>query len=579
MKHTLKQIHLQNFKCFSDHTIHFDDTTIMIGQNNAGKTTVVEALRIIGLATARFRSATAFYTRPDWLEPLLPLATKGLKISAKVIDTDLEQVFYQYNEPPAIIEAQFTDDIDISVYINSETELFAVFSQKGNPLYSRKRLNEAGVPDVRVLPQIVPLTKEEIVVARETLQGNQFSKRTSRNFRNNLLVAHNEGGLDQLQQMISATWPRIQIHEVVREKNIVYLQLRDGDYVTEIYFMGHGIQMWIQTLWFIVSSSKDAIIVLDEPDVYMHADLQRKLIRLLCGEYAQVIIATHSIEIISEVLPDNILIIDRNKPESLLADSYPVLQTAISGMGSIHNITLSRLLNNKKYLYVEGEDVAILRILYDTLYSRKVDPLDHIPSVKTGGWGSWDAQKDNAEQLLHTCPDLRIFFLYDRDYHTEAEVQDRIRDAISRGLFMHIWDQKEIENYLIVVPAIARFICGKNPSLDYSTVCSEIDEHIDEFCNSMKRDLIYHIIGERQKREKGKDVITIGKDVESEVEKAWGNREARLALIPGKKMIKDLSVFCKNRYNVSFSALQIASGLQEEEISPEIKKLLADLHN
>ena len=36
--------------------------------------------------------------------------------------------------------------------------------------------------------------------------------------------------------------------------------------------MGHGVQMW-----FIVKAGKDGFIILDESDVYMHADLQRRL--------------------------------------------------------------------------------------------------------------------------------------------------------------------------------------------------------------------------------------------------------------------------------------------------------------
>ena len=44
-------------------------------------------------------------------------------------------------------------------------------------------------------------------------------------------------------------------------------------------------------------------LVLDEPDVYMHPDLQRRLIRFLLRRDQQVIVATHSIEMMSEVEP------------------------------------------------------------------------------------------------------------------------------------------------------------------------------------------------------------------------------------------------------------------------------------
>ncbi len=391
----LKHLHLTNFKCFRDHTITFEQITIMIGQNNAGKTTVVEALRILGLVCSRFKTVTTYSNRPDWLSDRLLLSTRGIRVSAKAIDTDLEQIFTSYGNPPAVIEAFFTEAIAIHVYINSASELFAVFQKNGAYLHNKQKVLASNLPNVRVLPQIVPLTKDEDRVSFETLQRNRFSKRISGNFRNELLAAQGSADYQKLQECIGQTWGSVQINSIAANNDgtKVYLNMRDTDFVTEIYFMGHGIQMWLQTLWFVVSSEPDSIIVLDEPDVYMHADLQRKLVRLLKGSYAQTVIATHSIEIMSEVPPENILIIDRKRPVSNLADSYPVLQAAISSMGSIQNINLSRLLNHRRYLYVEGEDIDILKIFYDKLFPGQSEPLDHFPSVSTGGWGSWDIQK------------------------------------------------------------------------------------------------------------------------------------------------------------------------------------------
>lgn len=327
MSSIIKRLHLRNFKCFRDHTINFNQITIMIGQNNAGKTTVVEALRILGLVCARFKTVATYSARPDWLFDQVPLSVHGINVSAKAIDTDLEQIFTAYGNPPAIIEAFFTEDVKIQIYIGNETDIFAVFYKCGSCIYNRKKVLDNGVPNVCVLPQIVPLVRDEVYVTHETLQRNKFSKRISGNFRNDLLVNKESENYRKLQESIEKTWGSVQISSVELDSGSskVYLNMRDTDFVSEIYYMGHGIQMWLQTLWFVVSSAPDSIIVLDEPDVYMHADLQRKLVRLLKDQYTQTIIATHSIEIMSEVLPENILIIDRRKDKSVMADDYPVL--------------------------------------------------------------------------------------------------------------------------------------------------------------------------------------------------------------------------------------------------------------
>ena len=107
--------------------------------------------------------------------------------------------------------------------------------------------------------------------------------------------------------------------------------------------MGHGLQMWLQTMWFIARTSRNNTVVLDEPDVYMHPDLQRRLIRHLRSVRPQVIVATHSTRILSETDPTNVLVIDRTAPEAAYSTSLPAVQKLLEHIGSAQNIQLTRL--------------------------------------------------------------------------------------------------------------------------------------------------------------------------------------------------------------------------------------------
>lgn len=576
----LRTLELENFKCFEHHLIHFDKSTIMVGQNNAGKTTVVEALRILGLATARLQNANTYKSRPEWLAEKLPLAARGISISSNVIDADLEQVYYRYGVPPAIVKAYFSNQLIISIYIGNEQELFATVTLRDNFLSSKEKLRLIGIPNVRVLPQIVPLVKEEPFVTTETLRRNQFSKRISGNFRNNLLLSQDRENYELLQDMIAQTWGRLQINRVFKaDNNSIYLDMRDGDFVTEIYYMGHGIQMWLQTLWFIVSSKQDAIVVLDEPDVYMHADLQRKLVRILKDRFEQMVIATHSIEIMSEVLPENILIINRHQNESILADGYPALQVAISGMGSVHNINLNRLLSNNKYLYVEGKDIGILSILYDKVFTKNIEPFDHLPCIPTGGWGGWTAQREHALTLKREIPSLNIFFLFDHDYHSQEEVDRRVQEAYSSNLKIHIWQRKEIENYLLIDTAIARYVAGKRPDLEYSVLCKEIRQIIWEVCNEFKDIVIDSTANLLCEKNRNKSPSDFFRKVRQQVEEQWETLSGILQLVPGKTVFGKISNRCKEKYNVSFCEKQIANAMEREEISDEVVCFLQEIKN
>src|ERR1041385_2554380 len=69
----------------------------------------------------------------------------------------------------------------------------------------------------------------------------------------------------------------------------------------EIYWAGFGFHVWCQMLTFILKEAASTLLVIDEPDIYLHSDLQRQLVHILRDLDLQVVIATHSVEIITEV--------------------------------------------------------------------------------------------------------------------------------------------------------------------------------------------------------------------------------------------------------------------------------------
>ena len=97
----LRQLHLSNFKCFNSHPVPFDQTTVLVGKNNAGKSTIVEALHLV--AAVVNRKAASFVPPPRWAE--LPRFQMGIAPSVAHLDLDLSKVFHRYGEPPAVITA------------------------------------------------------------------------------------------------------------------------------------------------------------------------------------------------------------------------------------------------------------------------------------------------------------------------------------------------------------------------------------------------------------------------------------------------------------------------------------------
>ncbi len=63
----------------------------------------------------------------------------------------------------------------------------------------------------------------------------------------------------------------------------------------------------------LVKSRNSSILLIDEPDIYLHSDLQRQMLTSLENPAPDILIVTHSTEIVSEVEPDDIVLIDKSR--------------------------------------------------------------------------------------------------------------------------------------------------------------------------------------------------------------------------------------------------------------------------
>src|SRR6266436_9023951 len=96
----LTKLILRNFRGFERHELSLREMTIVVGRNNAGKSTVVEALRLISLVVTRFRRL-AFHPGPDWCPA--GRASFGVRPSLSNTEINFLGMFNHYNDPHAVI--------------------------------------------------------------------------------------------------------------------------------------------------------------------------------------------------------------------------------------------------------------------------------------------------------------------------------------------------------------------------------------------------------------------------------------------------------------------------------------------
>lgn len=572
----LKSITIKNYRCFEEHRIEFRDLTIAVGKNNAGKSTFIETIRLLSLVTSRFKSLS-YNECPSWLE--LPKLYKGVSPSIEGIEISTSNIFHQYGDAPSCISAEFTNGVKIELYVGEEARLYAIiYDAAGNMIKNKGEARGLEVPEINILPQVAPLRVKEIILNDDYVLKNINSANSSLHFRNQLHY------LPQFYQAFKEnaeeTWSSLRIRSLDVSGDIKNRELdlfvQDNYFVAEVGWMGHGLQMWLQTIWFLTRCSKSSTVILDEPDVYMHADLQRKLIRYLRTRFPQVIVATHSIEIMSEVDPENILLIDKAKSQSKYTTSMPVVQRIVNSIGSIHNIQLARLWSSKKLLIVEGKDIEILKRIQNTLLGNSLESFESIPNFSIGGWGGWNYAV-GSKLLLKNAGDksLMAYCLFDSDYHTEEEKNKRLEEAQDFGIELHIWRKKEIENYLLVPTAISRII---NSSKKKGGVLNSdlVLKKMLGIAEDMKDEITDAIASEIQMKNKGIMAGTAHKSARERVSNSWGNK---LGFVSGKQLITKLSEWAQAEYGVSFSSNRIATTVTKEEIDSELAGIVLKICN
>lgn len=567
----LKTITLENYRCYKKHEIEFKDLSIVVGKNNAGKSTLIEALRILHIVINRYQFLK-YSEIPDWLDDI-PISQKGVSPSLAGYEFVFENLFHKYGMPPSKITATFLDNSSILIYLGREGKIHAVlFDSSGNVVKSKGKAQEFEFSKINILPQITPLLRKEEVLNIDYIKRNLSSNLSSSHFRNQINVFPEY--FDKFRDLAQKSWSGLRILSIDNEttsegENELSLMVKDNGFVAEVAWMGHGLQMWLQLMWFLARTESNETIILDEPDVYMHPDLQRRLIRLLKNNYNQVIIATHSIEIISEVDPENILVINRNKPNSFYTSSFPAVQKIINNMGSINNLQLTKLWSSKKLLSVEGNDIKYIKQIQNKIFADSNDPFDTIPNMEIGGWGGWN-YVIGSKMLLKNAGDENIvsYCILDSDYHLEEEIEQRYIEAKQKGVQLHIWNKKEIENYFIIPDAIFRLIKNNSSRANHLTL-DIIKDKIDEIAESFCEDLMDGYSTQH---------ISLNKGYSS----GPGNKFARntlkeirlanqlLSKISGKNLISQLSTWSQKLFGYSISIPKIINEMKFTEIDSEL---------
>ncbi|MFD9435602.1 ATP-dependent endonuclease [Streptomyces sp. NPDC060002] len=571
----IDRIRLRNFKAFEDFTITLKESSLLVGPNSAGKSTILSSLKFAEACLRNAKRARFSLSRrhgDSWVQ--------GYPIPVKEFELLNESVRHEFRESnETSLELTWKNGCKLlaiwpeSTSGGDDTPYFYLLDVMGRIPKTPKQVKEE-YSSIGIIPALTPLEHEEEFLTTDYVRKNQTSRLSSRHFRNQLRIL--SGDYDEWNDFLDFAEPwmgGIEISvPVVRygpktNIDVFYTEPGSGK-EKELVWAGDGVQIWLQLLLHIYRLKNFPTLVLDEPEVFLHADLQRRLIRLIDSLGIQVVLATHSSEVLAEADSKAIVWIDKSKRRAIRAPRKEGMEILSSTLGTAFNLGMAKALRAKGVVFVEGKDLRTLRILAKNLSFTNVVADMELAVVPINGyshWGSAEAFGWLVKDFLKGS--VGSIIILDRDYRTPAQVEAVSEKLAEAGLHCHVWHKKELESYLISPAAISRLS---------GCPLAEVEQAMNVIMENMYGDVFAKINFERQATERSAKLheVNITASTLADFALKWADVEYRRSVCPPKDILSEMNEYLqKGKWKaVSFGAL--ARHIRKEEVADEMIQVL-----
>jgi predicted ATPase len=571
----LTSVELHRFKGFREFTLSFGDLAVLIGPNNAGKSSVVGALAATShmlRVAMKFKASTRQIRgeRVVWAH----------QFTTNQVGLDEDSLRWESRDEEAQIRVTFANGARLIAVWPSPGKGSPYFFIQSSDRRSPREPSEVRslVPAVDVVPALAPLERNEELHDARYVRDTVRSRNASRNFRNQLLLCHNgelpgcEWG--QFQEFLHQWLPEIVLGDPELGDTGINIYYREEMTPAwkEIVWAGDGFQVFLQNLFHLYRLREARIIVLDEPDVYLHADLQRRLIQVTSNSKAQLLVATHSAEIAAEVGTPSIVWMDRTRSRAVRAPSDDALSQISGSIGSQFNLRLARALRARLTLFVEGDDAVYIKRLAQTLGCISVANERNLAIVPIEGRDNWKRLEGIAWLNKHLLEgSVESLLVVDRDYHSTESV-DQLRQSLSGwGVALHVWERKEIESYLLCPPAMAR-ASGTSETVIKEALAAitlpKYEEVLFQTVATWKQD----VPEDRRLAD-----ATVAKRFVDSLRKVWQDPAERLWRCGAKDCLSELNQVLASKEARTLSFDGVVRHMRTDDIPPELTNLVRSI--
>ena len=470
----LHYIEIQNFKHFGDRQrIELDHPAVLIGPNNCGKTTAIQAIALWsqavgtwfeakGKSTPRERTATSLNrlnivsvpvrrTRYFWHNAAVRRGNRDVPLLITV------GILHRNKVEP--VTMRFRNQGDELVYCTPDDATL----KKPEVVEAAAGLN------VALLYPMSGLETEEPILQPGRIDVLLGQGQTAQVLRNLCLLVFKDAPEDwrQVTMLMSRLFSVDLGDPTETGRGSIDLFYRQANVrePLDVSLAGRGFQQMLLIFAYLYSHRR-SVLLIDEPDAHLEI-LRQKQVYVLLREIAarnesQVVLVTHSEVILDEALDHHLTLLLRGRADDLAARTD--IRNALKHYGAEHYV---RALERGYVLYVEGgTDLAVLQALAERLGHRAADVWDQrinafyiqdnypdpddlkaeLERVE-GGFGV--TPRKHFFALREMIPGLRGLAILDNDGGARS-------DSDEGGLNVVYWKRYEVENYFVTPEVLRR---------------------------------------------------------------------------------------------------------------------------
>ena len=468
---------MRNFKRFDDVNVDLGRTVVLIGPNNMGKTTTLQAL---ALWDAGLRAWTAAYGSSGKAPKKRPAVTINRKDLTALPIPNALQLWKDLHVRQSTREngKQRTNNVRIDIIVegitNGEEWKCGLEFDYANPesLYCRAlRTGEGENPERMTVPEHALGHRIAYLPPMSGLEDREFVRqqgeigvligqgRTAQVLRNLCLKvceeednSHWDCVVGHIKALFGVTM-KAPIRDLVRDEiTLEYLDLNNKN--LDISCSGRGLQQTLLLLAYLYSNPGSALL-LDEPDAHLEILRQRQVFNLLQEaaelQGSQIIAASHSEVVLNEAANRGTVVAFVGRPHTLNDKGSQVLK-------SLTDLGFEQYLQAEQkgwVLYLENTtDLDILRTFAEIIEHRALPHLVS-PFLHPVATNVPQRARDHFYGLREAKGDLvgvAIFDRLDKELHTGTPIVEAM------------WKRREIENYFCTEEVLLAYAQPKTPN-------------------------------------------------------------------------------------------------------------------